>query len=278
MSYQYSLAHLTVLGCPPPEMIYIAALTGYNYVSPRIIMLGLPEEADYNLATNKDLFRRTKSALKETGLKVHDIELARIHDSVDVRTYESALEIAAELGAKAVISSVWSTNTEFVAEQLALLCDTARKYGINVNFEFVTWSDIPTLKDAKALLKKVNRENTGFLIDTLHFNRSRVALEELDDLPADRYHFVHLCDGPAEIPTDKEGLIYTGRDARLYVGEGGIDFGSILNRMDPDLVLSIELPHIQRVKEYGNAEHARRCIETAKAHLTALECYSVLSA
>lgn len=37
MPYQYSLAHLTVLGCPPPELAYVAARAGYDYFSPRLI-------------------------------------------------------------------------------------------------------------------------------------------------------------------------------------------------------------------------------------------------
>ena len=109
----------------------------------------------------------------------------------------------------------------------------------------------------------VNRSNIGIMIDTLHFHRSRVKLEELDAVPKNWFHFAHICDGPAEIPTTKEGLIHTGRDARLYIGEGAIDIASIVNRM-PKMVYSIELPHIERAKEFGYAEHARRCIQSAK--------------
>ena len=42
MPYQYSLAHLTALGCPPPELAYVAARAGYDYISPRLIYMGLP--------------------------------------------------------------------------------------------------------------------------------------------------------------------------------------------------------------------------------------------
>ena len=35
MKQEFSLAHLTVLGCPPPEMTYVAARAGYDYVSIR---------------------------------------------------------------------------------------------------------------------------------------------------------------------------------------------------------------------------------------------------
>src|SRR5690349_51380 len=98
---EFSLAHLTVLGCAPPEMTYIAARAGYDFISPRLIMIGVAGEADHNydLATNSGMLRQTKRALAETGLEVHDIELARIRDDLDVKTFVPAMEVAAELRA-----------------------------------------------------------------------------------------------------------------------------------------------------------------------------------
>ena len=57
------------------------------------------------------------------------------------------------------------------------------------------------------------------------------------------------------------------REERLYVGEGGIDIAAILRQLPDQLVLSIELPHLARAKEFGYAEHAARCIETAKKYV-----------
>ncbi len=263
MTIKYSLAHLTVLGCAPPEMAYIAAMTGYDYISIRPIYMGLPGEPNYDLASNKELYTQTKRALECTGIKVHDIELARIYDDVDLESYKPAFEVAAELGAKSVISSIWTPNKDYYVEKFAELCDIAKEFELSVELEFVTWADVDDLQKAVEVLNMVNRSNIGIMIDTLHFHRSRVKLEELDAVPKNWFHFAHICDGPAEIPTTKEGLIHTGRDARLYIGEGAIDIASIVNRM-PKMVYSIELPHIERAKEFGYAEHARRCIQSAK--------------
>lgn len=267
MSREFSLAHLTVLGCPPPEMTYVAAMAGYDYVSIRPIYMGLPGEPNYDLANNKEMLKQTKTALKDTGLRVHDIELAKIEDGRNVKQYEPAIEVAAELGAKSVLSSIWTPNRNFYLEQFAELCDIAKKYGLNVDLEFVTWASVFNLKDAVDVLKAVNRDNAGIMVDTLHFYRSRVELDELEQIPKEWFHFAHICDGPEEIPADKDGLIHTGRDARLYVGEGAIDISSILDKLPQDIVYSIELPHIERVKEFGYAEHARRCLKTAKEYL-----------
>lgn len=266
MKREFSLAHLTVLGCAPPEMTYIAAMTGYDYVSIRPIYMGLPGEPNYDLASNKELLKQTKRALLDTGIKVHDIELARIYDEVDVKKYAPAMEVAAELGAKSVLSSIWTPNRELYLERFAELCDLAKQFGLNVELEFVTWADVSNLKQAVDVLNTIKRDNAGIMIDTLHFHRSKVALEELDEIPRDWFHFAHICDGPGEIPTTKEGLIHTGRDERLYPGEGGINIAEILNRI-PEMVYSIELPHIERVKELGYAEHARRCLVSANNYL-----------
>lgn len=263
-----SLAHLTVLGCAPPEMTYIAARAGYNYISPRLIMMGVAGEAnhDYDLSANREMFRQTKRALGDTGLRVHDVELARIRDDLDVKTFVPAMEIAAEFGAKHVIASVWTDNEGLALERFTELCELARPLKLTINLEFVSWAEIVNLRQAIEFLNKTKCENTGILIDVLHFSRSRVSPDELDRVPAKLFNFVHLCDAPAEIPTTKEGLIHAGRDERLYVGEGGIDVAGIINRI-PEVPYSIELPHIDRAKELGYAEHATRCIESAKKYL-----------
>jgi sugar phosphate isomerase/epimerase len=262
---RFSLAHLTVLGCAPPEMTYIAARAGYDFVSYRIITMHLPNEPDYDLAANREMLRQTKTALAVTGLKVHDIELARIQDGLDAKSYLPALETAAELGARQVITSIWTPQRSYAIDRLTELCDLGKKVGLTMNLEFVTWANVATLKDAIGVCRAVNRENCGLLIDVLHFNRSRTSLDELDAVPRGWFHFAHVCDAPKEIPATAEGLIHTGREERLYPGEGGIDIAAIVNRL-PEVPYSLEIPHLARVKELGYAEHAWRCLETAKKY------------
>lgn len=265
---RFSLAHLTVLGCAPPEMTYIAARAGYDFVSYRIITMHLPNEPNYDLAGNQVMMRQTKTALAATGLKVHDVELAQIQDGVDLKSYVPALETAAELGARHVITSIWTLERNYAVDRLAELCDLGKKVGLTMNLEFVTWANVSNLRDAIAVCRAVKRNNCGLLIDTLHFNRSRVKLEELDAVPREWFHFAHVCDAPKEIPPTNEGLIHTAREERLYPGEGAIDIAAIVNRL-PEIPYSLEIPHLARVKELGYAEHAWRCLQTAKEYFSA---------
>lgn len=263
---RFSLAHLTVLGCAPPEMTRIAARTGYDFVSYRIIHMGLPDEPNYALAGNSQMLRETKRALADTGLKLHDIELARIIDGVDVATYFPALEAGAELGARRVISSVWTADRNYTIDSLGKLCDLAAQVGLSISLEFVTWSNEPVLRDVAGLVRAVKRPNCGLLLDTLHFHRSRVQLDELDSIPSAWFHFVHLSDAPKAIPASREELVRTGREARLDPGEGAIDLGAILRRI-PAVPYSLEIPNLERVRRVGYEEHARLCLEHAKAYV-----------
>lgn len=269
MARKFSLAHLTVLGWNPVEMIYNASAIGYDYVSVRTISMGVNRESDFDISQNKKLFNDMRAAMDETGMQIYDIELARVADGVDVRSYEGPFEAAAKLGAKGMISSIWTDNKAFYTEQFAALCDLAAQYDLQVNLEFPTWASVWNLEGVMEVLDTVKKDNAGVMVDTLHAYRSKVSTEELAQLPKRLLNLAHICDGPAEIPdrSDKEALIFTGRDARYYVGEGAIDIAGIVKTLREDTVLSIELPHVERVAKYGFYEHAKRCLGTAKEYL-----------
>ena len=265
---EFSLAHLTVMGCPPPEMIYIAARAGYDYVSLRTIFLGLPGEPNYGLARNPELLAQTKRALAATGIRVHDIELARVKDGVEPKDYVPEFAVAAELGARAVLSSIWSADRTAYLDRFGALCDLAQPFGLTVDLEPVPIAAVRDLAGAVDVLRTVKRGNAGLLVDTHHFHRARDKAADLAALPREWFHFAQICDAPGEIPTDRNEMIHVLREARLYLGEGGIDVAEILRQI-PRVPYSIELPHLERAHELGYAEHAFRCLETAKAYLAA---------
>jgi sugar phosphate isomerase/epimerase len=249
-------------------MTYIAARAGYDFVSFRLIYMGLAGEANYDLSRNPAMLRQTKTALASTGLKLLDIEVARIADNTDPKAYRAPMETAAELGGKYVLASGWAADRQFTIDCFGQLCDLARPLGLTVVLEFVTFATARTLADALTIVRGAGRPNSGILVDMLHFSRSRVAPQELDGLPAHLFPYTHLCDAPADIPTTNEGLIKTAREERLYPGEGGIDIPAILNRL-PIGPCSLEIPHLEKVKEIGYAEHAFRCLQQARAFVDA---------
>lgn len=260
MSRQYSLAHLTVLGCAPPQVIEIAARCGYDSVGLRTIPLGLPGEPRYAFDDNRPLLRDTARALKDTGLALLDIEVAVLGEDRDVSRYARAIEDAASLGAKHVLCNAWSGDRGLIQAQFDALCDLAAPHGVTVECEFVTFTRLPHLFDALDIVQASERPNAGVLIDTLHFGRSRVSLSDLDRLPADKVRYLQLGDGAAiEAPT-AEQLKATARGERLYPGEGPTPIRQIVDRY-PGRPVAVEVIHDERVRQLGYEGFAKACLE-----------------
>jgi sugar phosphate isomerase/epimerase len=261
----YSLAHLTLIGATPPELVYIAARAGYDAVSPRFIPMHVPGEFTQS-PIDKAQVAATRTALATTGLKVLDVELARITEDVDPRGFEPALELGGELGAKRMIMSAWTKtrdDRDFLIDTYAETCDLAAPYGITIDLEFPTFSRLRNLDEALDIVRAADRPNGGILVDTLYLHLSRVDIGELLHVPSELLHFLHISDCLPGIADTREGMIQLARDARLYPGEGWIDFTGIIERM-PTVDYSIELPNQARVAELGYEEHARRCLQHSK--------------
>ena len=123
MSKFFSLAYLTLPNTHPVDQIEIAAQCGYEGVGLRTISQHLPGEPDYALANGR-MFQMVRAALERTGVRLMDIELARVADGGDVMSYEKEFALGAELGAPACgvrtgtspgcssrRCAIWRTNT-----------------------------------------------------------------------------------------------------------------------------------------------------------------------
>lgn len=267
---RFSLAHLTVLQAPPPELIRIAATAGYDYVGLRLIGLGLPGEPRHALHDNAALLRETRAAIDSTGVGVLDVELARITDAATPESYAPALEAAAALGATHVLSSVWITDRERAIEHFGRLCEVAKPFGLTVDLEFVSSTEWATLDGALDIVTSSGCDNVGIVIDTLHFHRGRIPLDDLLRIPSDWSHFAHISDDRADVPATIDEARRTMREARLYPGEGAIDIAAILSRLPADIVCAIEMPHRERLGHLGPEQFARQCLDHTKRYLGGL--------
>jgi sugar phosphate isomerase/epimerase len=264
---EFSLAHLTLLHCAPPELTEIAARAGYDYVSYRPISLGLATEPNHPLVSDRSLLARTKAALRATGIKLLDIELARIYSGVDVTEYLPALEVAAELGGRHVLSSVWCDDMGFARDRFAQLCELARPLGLTVDLEFVTFAGVRTLNEAAGIVAASGCDNAGLCVDTLHFDRSGCRLQDIDRLPPAWFHYAQVCDAPEDWSPEEQELKRIAREERLFLGEGGIDVRAILAHLPP-IPYSLELPNARLLSDLGAIEFARRCLDTARRYLS----------
>ena len=93
-------------------------------------------------------------------------------------------------------------------------------------------------------------------------------MADLRQLPAEWFHFAHVCDAPPGVPATNEGLIHTARFERLFPGEGGIDVHGILAALPPGTPLRPGDPARDPASPRSAAkEHARLAITAARDYL-----------
>lgn len=266
MKHDYSLAHLTVLSLTPPQLVDVAARTGYDYVGVRITRV-TPEEVLYDLAHDRALMKETKARLADTSIEVHDVELFRMDPRLEPDDFVPVLEATAELGARNIIAQLPDPDRERATARFARLCDLAKPLGIFVSLEFPHWTETGTLTEAARVVRAVNRSNAGILVDMLHFGRSNSSLDELASLPREWFRFAHLCDAAKEVPATMAGIIRTARDERQWPGEGGIEVLEILSRLPQDIPYALEIPHVTLTRAVGPEEVARLALVVSKSYV-----------
>ena len=260
---RFSLAHLTTLSLPPPEMIQVAAACGYDAVGLRLLQV-TPDTPGYNLMHGKPLLRQTRNALAATGLSVNDIEFVRITPDIDLPALEPFLAAGAELGANWVVAAPYDPDLSRLAARFAALCDLAAPYRLGIVLEFFPWTEIRSVAGAMAIVQHAAGDNAGILVDTLHFDRCGAALTDLDTVPPVRLPFVHVCDAPAERPQTLEGLLHQARAERLPPGEGGLDIKGVLQHMPPGIPVALEVPMTELTRSAGPEAVASRVIQAAR--------------
>ena len=265
MAYQFSIAHLTMLSCSPMDMIRIAHRTGYDFVSLRLTGI-TPTEHVFALQDDPAMMAETKALLNDTGVRVLDVELARMPPEIEPETYAAMLDAAAELGAQHILAQLPDPDRARATDRFARLCDMAQPLGLSIGLETPSWMAQPDLHAAAAIVRGADRPNGGIVIDALHFNRAGDQVAMLQTLPREWFRFAQICDAPAEIPDTVEGIIRTARAERLIPGEGGIDVGAIVDALPP-MPYSLEIPNDAQMDALGAEEWARRCIEGTRRYL-----------
>jgi sugar phosphate isomerase/epimerase len=258
-----SLAHLTVLDQPPPQMIRMAARLGYDRVGLRLIRV-TDTSAGYPLHEDPGLLQQTRTALAETGIRVNDIEFVRLTPDLHPQDLRPFLAAGAALGAARVICAPYDPDLARMADTLATLQMHARDFGLSCVLEFFPWTVVPDLAAARGIVEATGAADIGVLVDTLHFDRSASSLDELALMPPGRLPFVHLCDAAVHPPYSTEDLLHTGRAERLAPGDGQIDLAAILRRLPPQTCISLEVPMTMLQARSGSEAVARRALDATR--------------
>jgi len=251
------LAALTCIELAPPDLVSVAAATGYDFVGLRLIPVGTQVLPTFEM-------RELEQRMADTGMKVLDVEVFRIDPDSNVPAYESMLATAQRLGATDILVHGADAEEARLVENFGRLCDLAARYRLNANLEPMPWVDVSTVAKAKRVLKAAGKKNAAHLPDPIHFYRAENKLADLEDVP---HRYLQFCDARKERPTELQELIRQARGDRLFPGEGGLDLRALLGALPADLPMSLEIPHAGGL---APSERARRAIDATKRLLATL--------
>jgi sugar phosphate isomerase/epimerase len=259
----YSLAYLTSAPMAPPDALVLAQKLGYQAIGVRITPAA--PGGDFSpLTEDPALLRDTVARIKDTGVPVFDVEIARLGKDFQVENFHAFLETAGKLGARAILVAGDDPDEARLTGSYASFCDAAAAFSLTADLEFMPWTAVRDAKSALRIVTNADRPNGRILVDSLHAGRSTTTLADLAAIPRDRLSYAQLCDAPGEIPTTNEGLIHTARCARLLPGDGGIDLVGITRQLPDTLPLSLEIPNDEWLPKLGAEEWGRQALAAAK--------------
>lgn len=265
-----SLAALTVLELPPPEMVSCAAQAGYSHLGLRLHPVLAQSALQYPIVGDVSMTREVRRRLDDTGIRILDVEFIRIEPDTRVADFVPMLETGASFGARHVLATGNDPEERRLAERFGELCDAAAPFGLAVNLEPIPLMLLRTLAQALRVLAAADRPNCGIVIDPIHFDRSGERLENIAGIPRKWLHYMQFCDAPAERP-DVAGMQQQARFERLPPGEGGLDLLGILRALPRDLPIGLEVPMTELARSVPPLERARRVLAATRSVLLRLE-------
>jgi sugar phosphate isomerase/epimerase len=252
------LAALTVLELPHHEQVSVAAQVGYTHIGLRLVpVAGQPYNHPLDVA-------EVEKRLRDTGVRMLDVEVFRLTPETKVKDFESAMATAQRLGATELLVHGADPNETRLIETFARLCDLAARYGLAANLEPMPWVDISNVAKAMHILDGAARGNAGLLVDAIHFDRAGDTPQALAKVERRRLRYTQLCDARPERPSDVQEIIRQARGDRLFPGEGGLDLKGLLRALPAGIPLSLEIPVAQKLEPL---ERARRALAATKALL-----------
>jgi len=274
MSRIYSLAYLTSNQCTPPQAVRLAAELGYRFAGLRLLpnAAGAPQQF---LIGRPEVLRETVAAQRDTGVGIFDLEIIRIGEGFDERAYLPLLEAGAALKASAVLVAGDDLDAARLSDGYARLCELMAPYGMTADLEFMPWTAVPDVKAALRTIEAAGRPaNAGILVDALHVDRSATTLEDIRAIPRELLHYAQICDAPTRAQHGRdftvEEMIHAARCERLMPAEGGIDLAGLFAALPQDLPISVEVVHLARMAQLGQAEWARQALAASRSLLQSL--------
>jgi sugar phosphate isomerase/epimerase len=180
---------------PLDDRLAAAAAAGFDSI-------GLYVGEYQRLVDSDCLTRDLLEPLSEHGLWVSEIEVLRgwadvgLDDPAYAATEARVWEMADVLGCRYVQAiGPYSGSITDAGRRFAALCDRAADHGLVVGLEFLPFTNILTVDDARRIVEEAGRPNGGLCMDIWHFTRGASTAEMLAAVPGELVTGIQMNDG-----------------------------------------------------------------------------------
>lgn len=243
-----SLDCTTLTNTRPVDIIRSAGSAGFDLVS-----LWLQPPALYPLQlVTAGMHQECASALKESGIRVHSLEVFDLHSLDAIRSYRPALELGAQLGAGAAVAiNARNPDAAEASDLLATFVELAGEYNLGVNIEPIALCKTATLAQARELIRTAGVD-AGIVLDLYHLVRSGGTVADIRGMEPGLIRHVQIDDGVAS--PSMETIIAEATRERPYPGEGAFPLVELLGAVPTDISWGIEVPSVRRAESGMSAE------------------------
>lgn len=266
---------LSAFGQPPAEFIRIASELGCGHVSLNLSRSAnrLAPYPEFVLRDDPALQREVRAALAAHGVRLSLLEGFALMPDTAPGAMAPLLDIAAELGARAICAVSLDKDMARTQDHFAELTEQAGERGLLATTE-VGAGVLRNLAAAVDVARHVASPHFALLIDTMHFFRSGSTVDDLRALDPAWIGHVQLCDVPmpATIGSYMEEALYE----RRCPGDGDLPLEPFLAQLPEGVPIGLEVP-IRSEAEAGIGTEARlaRCVDAARKLLQTAQERSV---
>src|SRR5688572_5285214 len=149
---KFSIAHLTFPDATVPEQVSAAAEAGYDYLDLRVVGLRANGETR-PLWEDEPMVRETEKRLRDTGLRILDVNVLHVDASTKVDDALPIFELAQRFGARDLLIMGWDPDEARLTSTVAALCEAARPFDVTVSLEFARYTAVKSIGAAQRLIK-----------------------------------------------------------------------------------------------------------------------------
>ena len=211
--------------------------------------------------------REVKKRIDHWGIEAVDMEVIRLGKNFEKG--KALIEAACEVGAKNILVVSSLDSYEETADQLSHLCSLAEAEEIVICLEFMKFTSVKSLSDALNIIRLVDANNVGILLDLLHVARSGTTFKEIEACDPKLFPYAQWCDGNQQpIGWSNSELITDALDDRLLPTQGGLNASEFESLFDEGVPFSIEVRSKRLRTEFLEfEERARYVLEQTLAAL-----------